>query len=201
VKQIRETLREPGMISVMNERGHGHKISECLPAALEPLIAVLHQLAELIESLSDEQYTRKPVSVVASSIGGHVRHNLDHIESFLNGIQRGLIDYDDRQRGTDVGTSRQAALQAIDRLETCLYAARWEAVRDPLRLSMLVDPQAQPVLVLTSVERELAFVLSHTIHHNSLIGVIAQLMAVTIPKYFGYAPSTIAHREAKQCVR
>jgi uncharacterized damage-inducible protein DinB len=193
------------MVAIMNETdlklGRRGEISECLPVALEPLIAVLQQVVELIEDLSDEQYARKPVGVVASSIGGHVRHNLDHIESLLNGIQRGLIDYDARQRGTDVETSRQAALAKIERLACRLYALRWESVRKPLRLSMLVDPLSRPVLVLTSVERELAFVMSHTIHHNSLIGVIAQLMGVALPNYFGYAPSTIAHREARQCAR
>jgi uncharacterized damage-inducible protein DinB len=176
-------------------------MSEHLPAALEPMIAVLDQLATLIETLTDEQYMRKPQGISASSIGGHVRHNLDHIESLLAGINRGMIDYDSRQRGTNVETSRSSALALIEQQSQRLYSVRWESVRSPLQLSAMFDPQMAPVRLMTSVERELAFVLSHTIHHNSLIGVIAQLLGASIPKYFGYAPSTIAHREGRQCAR
>ena len=171
------------------------------PPAVGPLVAVLGQLAELIESLSAEQYTRKPVGVVPSSVGGHIRHNLDHIQTLLDGLARGELNYDDRRRGTDIEADRGAAVEAINYIYLRLRNSPWPAGDETFRLTQLVAPDAPPVTVWSTLDRELAFVLSHTIHHNALIGTMARLMGVTLPPELGYAPSTLAHRRARPCVR
>jgi uncharacterized damage-inducible protein DinB len=161
----------------------------------------LRQLADLIGRLTDQQYTLRPVGVVSSSIGGHIRHNLDHVDALLAATELGALDYDQRRRGTRVETSRHAALQAIDRLEQQLLQLPSGIEQQSLRLTTLVASSKPSVEVETSVGRELAFVLSHTIHHNALIGVMAKLLGVAVPDRFGYAPSTIAHLEKKACVQ
>ena len=171
------------------------------PVAVRPLAALLHQLFDLIETLTDEEYTRKPVGVVESSIGGHVRHNLDHVRALLRGLPTGRVCYDYRDRDTDVERDRVAALDAIVHLERELLAFAWGDVPRVLVLSALVAPDSPPVLVLTSAERELAFVVSHTIHHNALVRVMVNLIGADVPTDFGYAPSTIAHRKTRTCVR
>lgn len=171
------------------------------PAAVRPLAALLYQLFDLIESLTDEEYTRKPVGVVESSIGGHVRHNLDHIRALLRGLPTGRVCYDHRDRDTDVERDRGAALDAILHLERALLEFSWSEGPQLITLSALVAPDLPPVLTLTSAERELAFVVSHTIHHNALIRVMVKLIGADVPAEFGYAPSTIAHRKTRTCVR
>jgi uncharacterized damage-inducible protein DinB len=172
-----------------------------LPAAILPIIAVLRQLADVIRAMSDEQYTRKPVGVVSSNVGGHVRHCLDHVEALLAGIARGEVDYDRRQRGTEVETSREAALDVIRRQERQLLTFPRHSECWPLRLSALVSSCLPPTETETTVGRELAFVLSHTVHHNALIAVMALILGVPVPDRFGYAPSTIAHLEKTACAR
>jgi uncharacterized damage-inducible protein DinB len=171
------------------------------PEALRPLVGLLHQLFDLIETLTDEEYTRKPVGVVESSIGGHVRHNLDHIRALLRGLPTGRVCYDDRDRGTDVEYDRVAALDEILLLERELLALSWGEVPRAVVLSALVAPALPPVSAPTSAERELAFVVSHTIHHNALVRVMVKLIGADVPADFGYAPSTIAHRKTRTCVR
>jgi uncharacterized damage-inducible protein DinB len=162
---------------------------------------VLRQLASLVESLSDEQYRASPVGVVSSSIGGHVRHSLDHIDALLAAVERGELDYDQRRRGTDVETSRAAALASMARQERQLLALPTFAERRRLRLTMIVSSALPAATVETTLGRELGFVLSHTIHHNALIAVMAETLGATVPERFGYAPSTIAHLEKASCVR
>jgi uncharacterized damage-inducible protein DinB len=172
-----------------------------LPAAILPLVSVLRQLADVIHALTDEQYGMKPVGVVSSNVGGHVRHCLDHVEALLAGVERGEVDYDCRRRGTDVETRRDAALAALARLERQLLAFPPGCEHRPFRLSALVSPSLPAVEVETTVGRELAFVLSHTVHHNALIAVMARTLGVAVPERFGYAPSTLAHLEKAACVR
>jgi uncharacterized damage-inducible protein DinB len=172
-----------------------------LPAAILPIIAVLRQLADVIRALTDEQYRRKPVGVVASNVGGHVRHCLDHVEALLAGVEKGEVNYDQRRRGTEVETSREAALDVIRRQERQLLAFPSHSERRPLRLAVMVSSSLPATTVETTVGRELAFVLSHTVHHNALIAVMALTLGVPVPDRFGYAPSTIAHLEKAACVR
>jgi uncharacterized damage-inducible protein DinB len=158
-------------------------------------------LFDLIATLSDADYTRKPVHVVESSVAGHVRHNLDHIEALLRGLRGGEVCYDHRDRGTDIERNRVAALDAILRLEHQLTAFPWRELPSLVRLSALVAPELPSVTTTTSPERELAFVVSHTIHHNALIAVIVKLLGAEVPAEFGYAPATIAHQRSRLCVR
>jgi uncharacterized damage-inducible protein DinB len=194
------------MMTVLSELGAlrpcaGGAQGVALPPAVVPLVGVLRQTAALLESLTDEQYARKPVGVVPSSIGGHVRHCLDHIDALLRGAGDGLLDYDCRERGTDVERSRAAALETIRRQECQLLDFPWPLGHRPLHLSVLVSPDAPPSVVLSSLDRELAFALSHTIHHGALIAVMAKLLGVAVPPDFGYAPSTLAHGRRAACVR
>jgi uncharacterized damage-inducible protein DinB len=171
------------------------------PLAVRPLVALLHQLFDLVESLSDEAYARKPVGVVPSSVGGHVRHNLDHVAALLRGLRSGEVNYDHRDRGTDVERDRLAALAEILRLGKELTDFPWHAVPHRVKLTTLVSPDQRPVTAVTSPERELAFVVSHTVHHNAIIGIMAKLLGADPPADFGYAPSTIAHQRSRACVR
>lgn len=164
-------------------------------ALFRPLIAVLRQLEEVIENLSDEQYRRKPVGIVSSSIGGHVRHCLDHVDALLRAIDSGELNYDHRERGTDVETNPLAARELIQRQERQLLALWPDVVEQPLRMQTLLHPALPPLEVETSVGRELSFVLSHTVHHNALVDVMARTLGVPVPEKFGYAPSTLAHLE------
>jgi uncharacterized damage-inducible protein DinB len=42
----------------------------------------------------------------------------------------------------------------------------------------------------TTRRRELAFVISHTVHHQALIAVLVALAGGEIPEAFGLAPTT-----------
>jgi uncharacterized damage-inducible protein DinB len=171
------------------------------PPAVRPLVGLLRQLAELVESLTDEEYARGPVGVVSGSVGGHVRHNLDHVASLLRGLRSGRINYDVRDRATSVERDRLAALDEIRRLERELVGFPWADIPWSVELTSLVAPDLPPVTTATSPGRELAFVVSHTIHHNAIIGIMAKLLGAGLPDGFGYAPSTIVHRRGRACVR
>ena len=167
---------------------------------VESLAASLSQLAELIESLTDEQYRQAPVGEVASSIGKHVRHCLAHVRSLLIGAERGILDYDERPRGTPIETDRcesLAMLRNLIRQLGELSAARERTVE----LRTIVAADQPPIRVQTSLGREMAFVLSHTIHHGALIAVMARTLRLEVPDRFGYAPATLAYLDRSRCAR
>lgn len=192
------------MNTVVLEMTHPTDLADKTTAGLVALVAVLRQLASLIESATDAQYISKPEFINANNIGSHVRHCLDHVDTLLIALQSNngtTWSYDERQRGTEIETNRNAALRAIERQEQTLQYLIEYVVDQPLSLRVLLTATGPSVTVNTSVGRELAFVLSHTIHHNALIGVIAKLVGVSVPERFGYAPSTLAHLGKRLCVQ
>jgi uncharacterized damage-inducible protein DinB len=175
--------------------GNGTAADELVGA----LTAALRQVHDLLDGMTDEQYGRRPGGALASSIGGHVRHNLDHVAGLLTGLPGGAVDYDRRERGTVIETDRLAAMATTRRLQHDLARVDWDGLPGAVRLTVLPFPDRPPVELLTTPDRELAFVLSHTIHHNALIAVIAAAVGAAVPPGFGYAPATVAYQRGRPC--
>lgn len=173
------------------EANGGASDTDVRDAALA-LAAVLRQLPPVIEAMNDEQYGRKSVGHVEGSAGGHVRHCLDHVSALLGGLSTGCIDYESRERGTDIETDRAAALTTIERFAKRVSQLDDDDMAQAVRVIVRFTANDPTVAVGSTLGREMAFVLSHTIHHNALISAIATSLGVALPEYFGYAPSSIA---------
>jgi uncharacterized damage-inducible protein DinB len=170
---------------------------------LRPLIQLLRQLGEVVNRLRDAHYVQKPVGVIESSVGGHVRHCLDHVRSLLTAIETGHLNYDHRERGTQVESSRRCAAEQTETLAAALARLPESVLGRPLTVSVTMSGGDEPIEVESSVGRELAFVLSHTIHHNAIVNAMVRTLGGWVPERFGYAPSTVEHMErtAAACAR
>ena len=87
------------------------------------MACLLDQLAAVVAQLDDSHYRVARAREVSGSVGGHVRHCLDHVAALVSGLENGHVDYDVRVRGTAIESRREAALAEIARL-----AARLESV-------------------------------------------------------------------------
>ncbi|MEP0552783.1 MAG: hypothetical protein ABJE29_00430, partial [Balneola sp.] len=54
---------------------------------------------------------------------------------------------------------------------------------------------------VSSIRRELQFLVSHTVHHYALIGLILKTMDVEVPEDFGVAPSTLKHESEQETAK
>lgn len=61
--------------------------------------------------------------------------------------------------------------------------------------------ESQRGWVLSTLERELQFLASHTVHHYALIALTLRAQGVTVGTDFGMAPSTLRHSERERCAR
>lgn len=149
------------------------------------IAAEFSRAVRLIESLDDEKYMR--IANGTGSVGGHIRHNLDFINSFLNGIAERRIDYDRRERDTRIETDRQFAITGIDFAIARLNALDGE-VTERINVRSEIDGD---LWHSSSVSRELEFIHSHTVHHHALIAEKLRGMGVELAADFGVAPSTL----------
>lgn len=170
-----------------------------ISVAIRANLAVLQQGVSLLTVLRVDHYGRPVPLCFNASIGGHLRHIIEHYQAFLQGLDGGRIDYEKRVR--DALIENDPAL-AIDLLGA--IGQRFEELSPslPNRAVHYCVETSEGMASETTVLRELEFLLSHTIHHYALVGVMARLQGYEPVPDFGVAPSTLKFRQEQSlCAR
>lgn len=170
--------------------------SEMHPAA-ETLYYV-RQGTKLIGSLDAKLFAGDPTAPKRGGVGAHFRHCLDFYLSFLNGLESGRIDFAHRERETRVEVDREYAIQSFDRVCTRLEKispadlSREFEVRVERSESGTLHDDSAPEYCRSSLQRELQFLVSHTVHHFAIIKLHLELRGFDVSQLadFGVAPST-----------
>lgn len=164
---------------------------------------LLHTLAGLDALVGGcpEFYAASTSGVFAlASIGGHMRHILDHVRS-ITSATGAEIDYDSRERGTPVEFDVASARSMIAQLCLDLGRLRGRSGDEIVEIPILASPDGMRSRVRSTLARELAFVLSHTIHHAATIRSIAVSFGAQVSDTVGLAPATQAYRAGAECAR
>lgn len=167
-----------------------------MPDLVDDNIACLRQGLDLLAKLNDAAFAQSHAACFGSSIGQHIRHNIDHYYSLLRGLDGGQIDYDARARDyrleTETVIASDALANIVDELQ---QISEGDLDRE---LSVQMDSGAAvPTPAKSTLRRELQFLLSHTVHHFALINVMLHVQSADMPPDFGVAPSTLKHQQSK----
>ncbi len=148
---------------------------------------LLHQGKRLIQSLDEETFTRNEGLFHNSGVSKHMRHILDFFSNVL--AQDGEpVNYDRRFRNTEDENNRDAAIARIEVIDQRLTQAGQTA-----HLPLQVTENIPNTLTQSSMEREMLFLLSHTVHHYAIIALLLEVQGIQVPKGFGVAPSTLVY--------
>jgi uncharacterized damage-inducible protein DinB len=155
---------------------------------------VLAQGESLLNSLSDEDYTRKLPAVFSSTVGGHYRHCLDHFQGLLQGLDADEINYDHRERNSRIENNRKFALAETHRILRAFGSISTPFLDCPINVRSRVNYELDTApLIGSTVGRELMYAVAHAIHHYALIAVMCGMLGVSVPAGFGVAPSTLKY--------
>lgn len=154
----------------------------------------LENLKDLLKAIPSRIYSQKLDVLSGSSIGEHTRHVLEFYGCLFESEVSGEVDYDNRKRSNELQTEVEAAIiflgQMIARLK--------KGVLDiPLKLTVnFSKTKDQKQEIKSSVLRELAYCLEHSIHHKALIkiGLTQSGYGHLVEQHFGVAASTIRSR-------
>jgi uncharacterized damage-inducible protein DinB len=156
---------------------------------------LLEQGAAALERLSCEQYSGARAR--HSSVGAQFRHILDHYAALFEGIARGRVNYDARERDRTLEQDPAAAVAAARCWIVALEGL--DAGVADRHLVVHSDSGDGPGALdwrESTVGRELQFLASHTVHHFALIKLLLEWHTVALDDEFGMAPSTRAHMAA-----
>jgi hypothetical protein len=153
----------------------------------------LDELIELLNQLSQTEYSNSCSALSNASIGEHTRHILEMFQCLENSYDLGILDYDKRERNKHIQTDTAFAIQTI--LEVKKGLKRDNKI---IYLEQVID--GLNFRIQSNYYRELLYNLEHCVHHQALIKVaVLQCENVLIDENFGVARSTVEYR--KQCVQ
>ncbi|MFD2257604.1 DinB family protein [Luteolibacter algae] len=149
---------------------------------------------DLLRIIDDAIYSTPVMNFYGSSLGGHLRHCIDHYDGFVRGVKEGTIDYDSRSRDRVIETSVNQAMQRLESLAKELEReiSSIDAGRE-IRVKMDCGGETGMHWQVSSVGRELQFLTSHTIHHFAMMKGMCCTLGVALPMDFGVAPSTLRY--------
>jgi hypothetical protein len=153
----------------------------------------LNELVDLLNQLSEKEYSKSCFELSGASIGEHTRHIVEMFQCLNQNYDSGIVNYDKRERNVLIQTNTDFAVQMILDIKNNI-----KKENKKLELQQMIDGTA--IRIQSNYHRELLYNLEHCIHHQALIKVaILKFENVTVDGNFGVARSTIEYR--KQCAQ
>ncbi|MCI0517236.1 MAG: hypothetical protein L0Y45_05310 [Woeseiaceae bacterium] len=157
------------------------KLPECT-------IEALQQLRELIVAV---QNSGRPAddTYASSGIGRHVRHVIDHFRALAAGIECGVIDYNVRSRNSAIERDPERGLIEIFKLSEWLDTLQTGDAPVSV-ISEISCHLTENQEFRSNVNRELLYLINHTIHHVAYAALLARSCGVECREAIGFAPAT-----------
>lgn len=163
-------------------------------------IFFLNQGIELLSEVSDEVYASNNGTYNKSGIGRHFRHIIEHYISLVN-ENNSTVDYDARERDLRLENDREfmmaTMIEIISSLEKISTNPEYLQKEVIVRSNEGIGQEDTP-LSTSTIRREFQFLISHTVHHYALIGLLLKTMGFNPSPEFGVAPSTLKYEQQKQ---
>ena len=163
----------------------------------ETCIYNLDDLSHLLLQMSNEEYSKSCQLLFGASIGQHTRHIIELYLELIQGIKKNEICYDNRIRNILFETKITATIEIIGFIKANIKLMK----DDYTKLKANYSNNENSIQLNTSIFRELAYNLEHSIHHQALIKIgLHELGKLDlINENFGVASSTI--RFKKETIR
>jgi len=150
-------------------------------------------MLDVLENLSDSQYSTPVDLLSGATIGQHIRHIVEFFQELDKGYESGTVNYDRRSRSLVLEVSRSLAIR---RLSEMVFAVD-RADKDLALMTHLTAEDTEPLIIRSNYFRELLYNMEHIVHHMALLRIgITVLTKMSLPPQFGVAISTLQYRQA-----
>lgn len=151
------------------------------------------QLTEILDQLTETEYSQPSKILFNASIGQHVRHIIELYICLFNGYGSGTVNYENRKRDVRIETDKSFAAELMQMISNNIDKDNKKLLLD----SSYDEQSSDSITVETNYYRELIYNLEHTVHHMALIRVgVNEVSSIAIPEGFGVATSTIKYRKS-----
>lgn len=163
---------------------------------LNPIKKDISRLCLLMDNLDDRLYVEPLPLIFGATIGQHVRHMLEFYGCILVDTNQELICYDNRKRDLSIEIERAVALAVADKLVESLEEIMIDR-KVCIQANYSLEDQ-HDVFLTSTLFRELAYALDHSIHHQAIVKVGLADRPHILEKMndLGVAPTTLRYQSA-----
>ena len=143
----------------------------------------------LLNSVTDEQYSNTSIAPYYSSIGRHMRHILDLFDCIFDGLETSKVDLSARKRNEIVELKTEEGINYFKSIILRLNDLKSQnlnkiiSVKDNLGQGEIIQDYTLGGLLIQAH--------SHAIHHYASLGYIISQLGIEIPdENFGFNPTT-----------
>ncbi|AWB66116.1 hypothetical protein C2869_06530 [Saccharobesus litoralis] len=166
---------------------------------LSHAVNVLDQIESCLQVMADLPAEQRKY-YAELSLGRHVRHISDHYLAFLSACggtvftSEPCIDYNTRHRDSPIETDIHLAREHIRALQRKLASIQISVKTKVTVMSEIDCSDMQTYAFSSSIERELLYLINHTIHHAAYMALLAKQKGIYFPENIGVAPSTLTYQ-------
>jgi hypothetical protein len=126
---------------------------------------VVQQALDYLKTISVKDYCQVLSPHFSGCAGAHMRHILDHYLALITGSKKGEINYNKRNRYSEVENNPQSAVAQWQEVINWLKGIQPEEMMRKVQVTCEVSlTDCTSETTLSSLGRELIFVSSHAIH-------------------------------------
>lgn len=158
----------------------------------------LNQVIDIIESIQKlpKSNLQNPYSTL--NIGNHIRHICDHYFALKSGIEKGIVDYNNRSRGSKIETDCIVGLAKLKLITKWIDVIQntFSQKEQTKRIKVISEIDClltQSMKFDSNIAREFLYLINHTIHHAAHIGLILKHHGIEVPLNTGMAPCTMSY--------
>ncbi len=161
------------------------------PVSVRGCLEACERCETVLDAITDEMFAGDRPG--HQPIGAHLRHALDHIICFVRGLPQGTVDYDSRDRDAAIESDPKLFRKVLHESMDALRSIPTASLGDVIQVRQTASLDSDPVLVKSTIERELVFLSSHTIHHLAIVVQFCRAEGVNLPEETSLAYSTSAY--------
>jgi hypothetical protein len=159
---------------------------------------ILNQFKSVLVQFDAREYKKALRILNDVSLGQHTRHIIEFYICLFNSLESGNVNYDSRERDLRIESDLEYATSQLD-IIIAKFNTNFIDQNISLEFSLGLDNYSS---VNTTFNRELTYLMEHTIHHLAIINIAvkAEFQNIILPSNFGVAYSTIQYNKSKTFV-
>ncbi|WP_405605993.1 DinB family protein [Polaribacter sp. Asnod1-A03] len=143
----------------------------------------------LLNSISDEQYSDSSVGPYYSTIGGHMRHVLDVFSCILKGLDNSFVDFSVRERNELAEKKTNKGIEYFE--DIILQLKKLNKADFDTEIKVTDDMGLGKEIANYTIAATLMQAHSHAIHHFASIGYLVYQLEIQLPDAdFGFNPTS-----------